>query len=623
MFDIIVVGGGHAGAEAVLAAARKNYKVGLVTLNYKSVAMLACNPSLGGPAKGVVIREIDALGGEMAKAADATYLQMKMLNTAKGPGVQSLRVQADKIAYQTYIQDKIKEFKNIEIIEDMVVGLIFEDNVCNGVVLEDGTKLYAKKTILTTGTSLESKILIGHTSISEGPDGEKAAHGLSKELEKQGVPIQRLKTGTPARIKADTIDYTKMQLQTGTKGELAFSYETKKFIPFEEQIPCYLLHTTPQTHKIINANLNKSAMYGGLVEGIGPRYCPSIEDKLVKFADKESHQIFVEPESLSLETMYLQGFSTSMPKDVQEKMIYSLPGFENSKILKYAYAIEYDAIDPTYLNPTLQLRGFENLFCAGQINGTSGYEEAAAQGLMASLNAMLELEGKEPFILRRDEAYIGVMIDDLTTKGAKEPYRLLTSRAEFRLLLRHDNADLRLRHYGYKMGLVPQEIYNVFLEKEKDIEELKTLLEKTYVSQNHPLNDVLYMKGLPLIQNSASIAQLLKRPNHDFSLISPHIELNKHYSEEVIKQVEIQIKYEGYIKKQEQQASLMKELEDIILPKDIIYSKIPNLAIEARQKLDEVKPLNIGQASRISGVNPSDINILIMYLKIKKDESNV
>ncbi len=619
MKDIIVVGGGHAGVEAVLAGARKGLNVVLVTLNFKSVAMMPCNPSIGGPAKGVVTREIDVLGGEMAKAADATYLQMKMLNTAKGPGVQCLRAQSDKIEYKQYMQDKIQSFPNIEVVEEMATKLIVENKECLGVVLSDGRKIYARKTILTTGTYLEAKILVGHTSKIAGPDGEKSAHGLSQSLKENGIPILRLKTGTPARIERTSVDFSKMEPQPGTAGELSFSYETKQFIPLEQQHLCYLIHTQPTTHKIILENLKKSAMYGGMVEGIGPRYCPSIEDKLVRFADKEAHQLFVEPESVHLNTVYLQGFSTSMPIEIQELMIHSLPGFENCKVLKYAYAIEYDAIDPTYLKQSLELKAIANLYCAGQINGTSGYEEAAGQGLIAGINASLAIENKAPLILKRSEAYLGVMIDDLTTKGTKEPYRLLTSRAEFRLLLRHDNADIRLLPYGYQVGLISQERYDRFQQKLEDIQHLHTLLDSITFSNKHPLNEYLETNGYARIHSSSSASSLLKRPEIDVAFLKPFLNLNKNYDPSTIEQVEINIKYEGYIKKQLEQVALMIELESIALPFDIDYTKVPNLAIEARQKLNKIKPTNIGQASRISGVNPSDISILIMYFKLTKE----
>ena len=616
MYDVIVVGGGHAGVEACLASARTGMKTLLITLNKNNVASMPCNPSIGGPAKGVIVREIDALGGEMAINTDKTYLQMKMLNTAKGPGVRCLRAQSDKLAYKRMMLSTLIKQENLVIEEGTVTELLCKDNTCYGVVVDNSKKIESKCVILTTGTYLEARILRGHNYKNEGPDGEKAAHGLSKNLENLGINIQRLKTGTPPRIYRDSVDFSKMDIQPGTPGKLAFSYTTKDFVDVEKQHLCYLIHTSDETKKIIEENLEKSAMYGGVVEGIGPRYCPSIEDKVVKFSDKERHQLFVEPESVELDTVYLQGFSTSMPEDVQLKMIHSLPGFENAKVKIYAYAIEYDAIDPLTMWPSLENKVIHNLFTAGQINGTSGYEEAAGQGLLAGINASLKIRGKEPLILSRDESYIGVMIDDLVTKGTKEPYRMLTSRAEYRLILRHDNADLRLSEYGYKVGLLSEERYKTFKEKVKLIDELKESLKEYKFKKNSEFCDWLKNEKHESIENSLSYYELLKRPNityKDIQRFSDKLD----YPDDVLEEVEIQIKFNGYILKAEKEAQHSKKLENVALDKDIDYNLIDNLALEARQKLNKVKPLNIGQASRISGVNPSDISILLMYLKMK------
>ena len=616
MYDIIVVGGGHAGVEASLASARTGMKTLLITLNKHNIASMPCNPSIGGPAKGVIVREIDALGGQMGINTDNTYLQMKMLNTAKGPGVRCLRAQSDKLLYKRTMLEVLENTENLEILEGTVTSLLCKDKVCTGVVVDNSKKIESKIVILTTGTYLEAKILRGHHSKEEGPDGEKSAKGLSKNLEELGIPILRLKTGTPPRIYKDSVDFSKMEVQPGTDAKLAFSYSTKHYVDIDKQHLCYLIHTTEETKKIITDNLEKSAMYGGVVEGIGPRYCPSIEDKVVKFSDKERHQLFVEPESVELDTVYLQGFSTSMPEDVQLKMIHSLPGFENAKVKIFAYAIEYDAIDPLTMWPSLENKIIANLFTAGQINGTSGYEEAAGQGLMAGINASLKLKGKEPLVLKRDEAYIGVMIDDLVTKGTKEPYRMLTSRSEYRLILRHDNADLRLSEYGYQVGLLSEERYKSFKNKEKLIEELKVLLKELKFKKNSDFCKWLSEEKGESIENSLSYYELLKRPNvtyHDIKRYSD--ELN--YPDDVLEELEIQIKFAGYISKAERDAEYHKKLENVMLSKDIDYNLIDNLALEARQKLNKIKPLNIGQASRISGVNPSDISILLMYLKMK------
>jgi len=618
MYDIIVVGGGHAGIEATLAGARMGFRVALITLDSNNIGSMPCNPSIGGPAKGVVVREIDALGGEMGKAADATYLQMKMLNTAKGPGVQCLRAQSDKLEYRKYMQEVLKHESNVTIVENMAKELIIEDKVCKGIVLSDGLKLLSKAVILTTGTYLNSRTLRGHVIKYEGPDNQKAATGLSQSMKDNGIELIRFKTGTPPRLDKFSIDYSQMEVQFGNEENDGFSYSTEDFIPIKDQKICYLIHTTEETKKLILENLNESAMYGGIIEGVGPRYCPSIEAKIVNFADKDTHQLFLEPESVHLDTIYLQGFSTSMPVEIQDTMIHSLPGLEHVKVIKYAYAIEYDAINPLQLKNSLELRDIDGLFCAGQINGTSGYEEAAGQGLIAGINAGRKIQNKKPLVFTRDEAYIGVLIDDLVTKGTKEPYRLLTSRAEYRLLLRHDNADLRLRKYGFDVGLITQEQMDELNKKISDIASLETALRQTMFSFKHPINELLTKMNMTVISESCSASTLLKRPFVTIDMIMPYIENNQIYSIEVQKQVEIQIKYEGYIVKQKEDAASMHELEDMPLDIHTDYTTFDNIALEARQKLNLVKPENIGQASRISGVNPADIAMLIMHVKMKE-----
>ena len=601
-YEVIVVGGGHAGCEASLACARKNHKTLLVTGNIKNIADMPCNPSIGGSAKGIVVREIDALGGQMGKNADISQIQIKMLNSAKGPAVRSLRAQADKKTYPENMLKTLKETSNLEILEGLVEDLIVEDGIVKGVILENGEKIYSKRVILTTGTYLKADIMVGDTRRREGPHGERPSNHLSDNLKKYGFRIIRLKTGTPQRVDKNSIDFSKTQVENGDNEYLTFSFDNEPSYKIEDQVPCYLIYTTPLTHKIINDNLHKASMYGGLndITGVGPRYCPSIEDKIVRFKDKERHQLFLEPESIYYDDIYIQGFSTSMPRDVQEEMVHSLPGLEKAKILKYAYAIEYDAIYPTQLNQSLETKIINNLFTAGQINGTSGYEEAACQGLMAGINASLKLEGKNPLILKRNEAYIGVLIDDLVTKGTEEPYRLLTSRAEYRLLLRNDNADLRLREYGYNVGLINQEKYNRLIDKKNKINELITYFKETKIKIDGK-SDYIY--------------NILKRPEINIDFLNEKYDLNLKYSKEVMEQVEIQIKYEGYIDKTEKEAKKMLKFEEKQIPYDIDYNKISNLATEARQKLNKIRPTSIGMASRISGVNPSDIAILLVYLK--------
>lgn len=612
-YEVVVVGGGHAGCEACLATARKGHRTVLVTGNFKNVGDMPCNPSIGGPAKGIFVREIDALGGEMAKVIDSSSLQMKLLNTKKGPAVQALRAQADKITYPKMMQEAIQKQENLDVIESLVENLIVEDQKVCGVVLEDGRKIRSKIVILTTGTYLKACILVGSEKTSSGPHGERPSHFLSDHLKELGFRIQRLKTGTPPRIERSSIDFSKASLEPGDSVLHTFSFDEEPKYKVEDQLPCYLIYTNQKTHDIIKAHLNESSMYGGYVSGVGPRYCPSIEDKVVRFSDKERHQLFLEPESRYFDDIYIQGFSTSMPHSVQEEMVHSLEGLEHAKILRYAYAIEYDAIDPLQLQSSLETKLIEGLFTAGQINGTSGYEEAAAQGLMAGINASLKLEGKAPLILKRNEAYIGVLIDDLVTKGTKEPYRMLTSRAEYRLLLRHDNADLRLRDYGYQVGLIDEERYQKFLTKKKNIDECIQLLKDTKVTPTKENNEYLASLSSAPIFDGVSLLNLLKRPEIKIVDLKHFIDLP--YSEDILEQVEITVKYEGYINKELKEANRMMSLENILIPSDIDYQKIVNIASEARQKLELVRPISIGQASRISGVNPADIAVLTVYLK--------
>ena len=612
-YEIIVVGGGHAGCEAALASSKKNHSTLLISGRIENIATMPCNPSIGGSAKGIVVREIDALGGMMGKIADEAKLQIKMLNYAKGPAVKALRSQADKIIYPRKMLETLRKQKNLEIKEAIVEDLIIDNGKVCGVVLENGEKIYSDAVILTTGTYLKSDILVGDTRTRQGPHGEKPSNHLSDNLSKYGLKIIRLKTGTPPRIEKSSIDFSKTQVELGDDVERFFSFDDNKSYDTKEQIPCHLIYTTTLTHKIILDNLNKSSMYGGLddIKGIAPRYCPSIEDKIVRFKDKERHQLFLEPESIYYDDIYLQGFSTSMPIDIQEQMVHSLPGLEHAKINKYAYAIEYDAIYPTQLKQSLEVKSIENLFTAGQIHGTSGYEEAACQGLIAGINASLKLEGKEPLILKRNEAYIGVLIDDLVTKGVKDPYRLLTSRAEYRLLLRHDNADLRIREYGYKVGLIDEEKHDKLLNKIKLIDELSDYLKTIKITPVQ--NDYLVSLNSTPLKDGINAYDLLKRPEITYDKIKKFID--REYPADVIEEVELNIKYKGYIDKAIKESEKLIAQENKKIPNDIDYYKIGNLASEAKQKLTEVRPTSLGQASRISGVNPADIAILSIYLK--------
>lgn len=618
MYDIIVIGAGHAGIEAAMAACRMQKKVALVTLDIQMAGSMPCNPSVGGPAKGIVVREIDALGGLMPIVADQTALQFKMLNTTKGPGVWSLRVQSDKEEYKKQMASILQNTKGLTVIEDACTNLLIENQRVTGVHLKTRGNVLAQAVILTTGTYMTSTILRGHTATVSGPEDQPTIQSLSAGLQEHGVHLFRLKTGTPPRILRDSIDFSKAEKQPGTPEFFSFSETTKPedVLPFDRQEICHLIYTTPKTHEIIREHLQDSAMYSGLVKGVGPRYCPSIEDKLVRFADKERHQLFLEPESKSLDTIYLQGFSTSMPIDVQEQMVHSLPGLENAKIVKYAYAIEYDAIDPLQMKPSMENKVIENLFTAGQVNGTSGYEEAAGQGLMAGINAALKIDGKEPFVLRRDEAYIGVMIDDLCTKGTKEPYRLLTSRAEYRLLLRHDNADQRLLEKGYQLGVVSQERYEQFQNKMETIQKTKELLQEVHIKPTESINAYLSSLGFDPLQHGCSALELLKRPQVTIKGLQSWIEQNIDAS--VARQIEIEVKYAGYIEKAKRDARHLQAMDQKKLPEGLDYLHMDNLRLEARQKLDQIRPSTLGQASRISGINPSDIAILSLCVKPHK-----
>ena len=615
-YDIIVIGAGHAGIEAGLAAARLGKKTALITINQETIGKMPCNPSVGGPAKGIVTREIDALGGQMGYVADKTALQFKMLNSAKGPGVRALRVQSDKLAYSSMMKEICLKQENLTVIESLVERLIVEKQEARGVELQDGSVLLSRIVIMTTGTYMSGKNMISDDVKIGGPDLEPTTNQLSESLRQVGVRTFRLKTGTPPRIRTSTIDFSKTKLEPGTPGFYHFSSLTKPsdVLPFEKQVSCYMTHTVPETHEIILNNLTKSSMYSGVVEGVGPRYCPSIEDKLVRFKDKERHLLFLEPESLSLPTTYIQGFSSSLPKEVQFQMVHTLPGLENCEIMKYAYAIEYDALDPVQMKSSFESKVIKNLFTAGQINGTSGYEEAAGQGLLAGINAVRKLDEKEPIVFSRDQAYIGVLVDDLTTKGTKEPYRLLTSRAEYRLLLRHDNAEERLTGIGHQIGLISDERYEAFLRNQSLLALKKEELQTSIFSMNDDrVKQYLSNHGYDDLSFSMNGEDLVKRPRLQardlFKLQGKEIDDN------IAEKIDIDIKYEGYIAKAKREAERLKTMDHRMLSETLDYDEIPNLSIEGRQKLKEFKPETLGKASRISGVNPADIAVLSMYLK--------
>lgn len=612
-YDVIVVGGGHAGVEASFAAAHLGLNTLLITLNKKMIANMPCNPSIGGSAKGIVVREIDALGGMMGIAADFGCLQMKMLNTGKGPGVQCLRAQEDKLDYPKIMLGFLERCPHLSIAEGMVDNLLVEDNRVAGVLIQK-REIRSRAVILTTGTYMESAILRGHKVFTGGPDGEKASLGLSPNLRKMGIKTIRLKTGTPQRLRRDSIDFSKLEVQHGSEKPLRFSFTESKVVPFDEQISCYLTYTNEKTHRIIREHLKDSAMYGGVVTGVGPRYCPSIEDKIVRFSDKPRHQLFLEPESKHNDSIYLQGFSTSMPEEVQEEMVHSLKGLERAEILKYAYAIEYDAIDASEYDYTLEVRKWPGLYVAGQICGTSGYEEAAGLGLIAGINAALKIQGKEPLILRRDQAYIGVMIDDLVGKGTKEPYRLLSSRAEYRLLLRHDNADLRLTPIGYRIGLIGDERYQKFINKSSRLHQGKEILD--YLRMGMKPDFVAYMKSLGYedYQGGPTASEILRRPNVRLKDLSAFVNLPP-LNEEETEQLEIAVKYEGYIKKAMNEAVRLSKLEEVVIPDGLDYANMDGLRLEARQKFEEIRPRTIAQAGRISGVNPTDISMLLLHIR--------
>ena len=616
-YDVAVVGGGHAGIEAAFAAARLGMKTCLFSISLDSVANLPCNPSIGGTAKGHLVREIDALGGEMGKAADATFIQSRILNKGKGPAVHSLRAQIDRRHYQTEMKHRLELEKNLDVRQAEIVDVTLnDDGSVQSVVARSGAEYFCRAAIISTGTYLKSRIIIGEFSMESGPDGVFPATGLSQNLKRIGVELVRFKTGTPPRINRRSIDFSVLEEQKGDEEITPFSFETKEKL--KNKVSCYITYTNEKTHKIIMDNLHRSPLYGGDIKGIGPRYCPSIEDKIVRFKDKERHQLFVEPMGLDTEEIYLQGFSSSMPEDVQIEMIHSLPGFEHAKVMRNAYAIEYDCANPLQLNPSLEFKKIKGLFGAGQFNGTSGYEEAAAQGLIAGINAARMLVNKPPVVLDRSQAYIGALIDDLVTKGTNEPYRMMTSRSEYRLLLRQDNADLRLTALGHEIGLISEERYQRFLKKKEMIEKETERLKRIVFSPTEEMQNYLIRIGSTALKSGIKGAELLKRPQVTYDGLKPFDTNRPELPREVCEQAEISIKYKGYIKRQSAQAEQFKKLESKDLPADIDYTSIDGLRLEARQKLNQIRPKSLGQASRISGVSPADIAVLMIYLKTNR-----
>ncbi|SES41117.1 tRNA uridine-5-carboxymethylaminomethyl(34) synthesis enzyme MnmG [Psychrobacillus sp. OK032] len=612
-FDVIVVGAGHAGVEAALAAAKMGVKTLVLTINLDMIAFMPCNPSIGGPAKGIVVREIDALGGAMGKVIDKTHIQMRMLNTGKGPAVRALRAQADKVLYQNEMKRLLEEEENLTIHQAVVEELLVEDEKIIGLVTQVGAIYRAETIVITTGTFLRGEIIIGDLKYSSGPNNQQPSIKLADSIRNLGFNLVRFKTGTPPRVNSKTVDYSKTEIQPGDDVPRAFSFETTEFIM--DQLPCWLTYTSQETHQIINDNLHLSPMYSGMIKGTGPRYCPSIEDKVVRFNDKPRHQIFLEPEGRNTREVYVQGLSTSLPEHVQRQLIASVPGLENAEMMRAGYAIEYDAMVPTQLWPTLETKKIKNLYTAGQINGTSGYEEAAGQGLMAGINAALRVLNKEEKVLSRSEAYIGVLIDDLVTKGTNEPYRLLTSRAEYRLLLRHDNADLRLLEMGYQIGLVSQDRYVQFLAKKKRIEDELIRLRTIIIKPNEVTQALIRSVEGSELKDGIRAADLLKRTEMHYDLVAELVPSEVELTLEEKEQVEIQVKYEGYIEKSLQQVEKLKKMEDKKIPDLLDYDAISGIATEAKQKLKQVRPLSIAQASRISGVNPADISILLIYIE--------
>jgi tRNA uridine 5-carboxymethylaminomethyl modification enzyme len=614
-YDVIVIGAGHAGVEAALASARMGCETLLLTINLDMVAFMPCNPSVGGPAKGHVVREIDALGGEMGRNIDKTFIQMRMLNTGKGPAVHALRAQADKFMYQHAMKESIEKQENLTLRQGMVEDLIVEEGKCRGVVTKTGAEYGAKAVVLTTGTYLRGKVIMGELMYESGPNNQQPSIKLSDTLRRLGLQLVRFKTGTPPRVHQNTIDFDKTEIQPGDDKPKYFSYETEYMEHSQNQLPCWLTYTSAETHQIINDNLHRAPMFSGAIEGTGPRYCPSIEDKIVRFADKSKHQIFLEPEGRNTKEYYVQGLSTSMPEDVQLSILRSIPGLEKVEMMRTGYAIEYDAVVPTQLWPSLETKLVENLFTAGQINGTSGYEEAAGQGIMAGINAARKVKSESPVVIDRSQGYIGVMIDDLVTKGTNEPYRLLTSRAEYRLLLRHDNADLRLTPLGHEIGLIREERYQKFLDKKAKVEAEITRLKEAKIRPDEDVQAMLAACGSAPLQNTVDGETLLRRPEVNYAVVEKLSPAPVDLSEDMKEQVEIQIKYTGYIEKQLQQVERLEKMEKKRIPENIDYDIIHGLATEAKQKLAKVRPLSLGQASRISGVTPADLSILLVHLE--------